>query len=601
MSIKKPDIVVKESLRTTDVPIANKVTAGDINEIKRSIDDTIDVVNETPSGTDYWKVYHVNQGVATDDSGDGTRANPFYTVRAALEKMNEEKLLLGVNPGVLSIYRTKIVVWGKLGVMPVMPVHRESLLVTAFEYVDFEVSSPEFIGPHENYGGDGLYVRWVPAPMVAGGAAELGAMADEFPHTLLPPLMITNMSRQTFIDNFLVPAWNSRDDGNYKTLLANDTYLSKYGYGLFEGDTSNLELGAWQGGDLVGTIAASNNTTSSSAYPTSFSFRCAFKNFYFFSRTYSSGAAIPETRHLFNKTGTVGAMVIAGRASIGVGATIWGSNCTFQGCSNVFAKNVVSAANWDVGNLVLDNCYAVSHSKVNGRVLNTVNIIGRLRTDLSAGAPNSALNAVYARHRVNAGQYEAFSISGETLDADSESFMLAGRMECVSYFAITNDIHLKYDASLVNQDVSASTFFIASTKVTSFNSVSCKVLRKTNTGHLMINNATVGALHAPPTQASFGAGAGIKANEGTLSITNLACSGNVVLEGTVVANLSGVITGDLILAAGATLNAVSLTVKGNVTFEAGATITWMGGTYTGTLTDPDNHFGGAVAGAYLNV
>lgn len=153
MSIKKPDIVVKESLRTTDVPIANKVTAGDINEIKRSIDDTIDVVNATPPGTDYWKVYHVNQGTGNlDDSGDGSFSNPFYTVHAALEKMNEEKALLGIAPGEISDYVTKIVVYGKI-VSGSRRRHSESLLITRQQYAQWHICA----GPHFT---EGYPVLW---------------------------------------------------------------------------------------------------------------------------------------------------------------------------------------------------------------------------------------------------------------------------------------------------------------------------------------------------------------------------------------------------------------------------------------------------------
>lgn len=51
MSITKPSIVTKSDFTTSDLPIANKVTAADVNEIHRAIDDTIDVVNQY--GTQY--------------------------------------------------------------------------------------------------------------------------------------------------------------------------------------------------------------------------------------------------------------------------------------------------------------------------------------------------------------------------------------------------------------------------------------------------------------------------------------------------------------------------------------------------------------------
>jgi hypothetical protein len=46
MSIQKPNIVEKISIKTSSLPEENKITAQDINEIKRSIDETIDVVDE---------------------------------------------------------------------------------------------------------------------------------------------------------------------------------------------------------------------------------------------------------------------------------------------------------------------------------------------------------------------------------------------------------------------------------------------------------------------------------------------------------------------------------------------------------------------------
>jgi len=44
--ITKPDIVTKADFTTSDLPIANKLTAADVNELRRGIDDTVDVVNQ---------------------------------------------------------------------------------------------------------------------------------------------------------------------------------------------------------------------------------------------------------------------------------------------------------------------------------------------------------------------------------------------------------------------------------------------------------------------------------------------------------------------------------------------------------------------------
>jgi len=46
MTITKPDIVTKESFRTTTLPIEKTLVAADVNEIHRAIDDTIDVLTE---------------------------------------------------------------------------------------------------------------------------------------------------------------------------------------------------------------------------------------------------------------------------------------------------------------------------------------------------------------------------------------------------------------------------------------------------------------------------------------------------------------------------------------------------------------------------
>lgn len=51
MSITKPSIVTKSDFTISDLPIANKVTASDVNEFHRALDDTIDVVNQY--GTQY--------------------------------------------------------------------------------------------------------------------------------------------------------------------------------------------------------------------------------------------------------------------------------------------------------------------------------------------------------------------------------------------------------------------------------------------------------------------------------------------------------------------------------------------------------------------
>jgi len=50
MTITKANIVTKSDFVVSSTPIANKVTAADLNEIKRASDDTIDALNDSEHG-----------------------------------------------------------------------------------------------------------------------------------------------------------------------------------------------------------------------------------------------------------------------------------------------------------------------------------------------------------------------------------------------------------------------------------------------------------------------------------------------------------------------------------------------------------------------
>lgn len=551
------------------------------------VDTTFDL-----SDKDYWKVYHVNQELATDDSGDGSKDAPFYTIRAALDAMNAAKLNLGVNPGELSEYKTRIVVWGTPKWAPqFMRAHRESLLITAWEFVDFHITTP-YVGVLAPNLGVSNLVRWVPAPV-----GELGSMSDEFAHAMLPPLMVTNLRRQEFIEGFIQDCWDTRV-GSIKDLITYSSF-SDTGIAGFTG----LQPGAWQGGDLVGEVPPTNNTLSTTNIGTrNFWFGAEIEGFFFHGNSYSDNAIDPSTTSWIRvfpySTGVGLPLIIAGRPDIGSTATILGQGLRISGCNRVFAKNVAGTSFWrTTSDMILDNCdYTSSISPVapwlhQGVVQEPVIYkIMRPRTDLSSGG----IGPLVGNNYILTTACDSLHLRGSPLT--SERIALRHTLTCANDFSVIGDININYDFTSGNHVNASKFFYIASTRDTHFGNVTCGALRKRESGLLTITHLTVGRDGLSDENASS-----LRASSGTLTVSTLTCSGNVYLEGDVVANLSGTILGNLTVEAGATLNAVSLTVKGNVTFEAGATITWMGGTYTGTLTDPDNHFGGATPGSYINI
>lgn len=536
------------------------------------------------SDKEYWKVYHVNQGVATDDSGDGTYDNPFYTVHAALEKMNEEKALLGIAPGEISDYLTKIVVWGNRTSSlssPDFARHYESLLITRQKYVQWSIVAAP-----------GRQLAFSPG---FSGVNRISNV-ENYNDWTLPSMMITNILQEDFVDNFLKPCWDTRT-GDYKYLYETTNYSDLYGENNFGAvDANGLALGigyelTWNGGDLLGdTFFDSFNRTNFVGSIDSISFSVASGNISFLRTNENDGFR------------GCGGFVISGLGPSGKGV-INGGNLVLNNCSGLFTKNVTQTEKWiqpadRFEHVIVDN----AQGEFTGASIKPTSVPKKF-----IFRPKSQSN--YGRFEIEHSDFYHLSIEGDATGYSAADITFPPVIKCYGAFSVTgaafvgnyttNSSYFFTENS--NPDVYARNSYIATTRNVNLSGLTSRSLCKGNTGILSIVNAKIGDYQVKGVSPTLQHGSGILLVSGTLNIGNLSCYGDVLMRAGTTANLSGIIEGNLVVAAGATLNAVSLTVKGNVTFEAGATITWKGGTYTGTLTDPDNHFGGATPGSYINI
>ena len=87
-----------------------------------------------------------------------------------------------------------------------------------------------------------------------------------------------------------------------------------------------------------------------------------------------------------------------------------------------------------------------------------------------------------------------------------------------------------------------------------------------------------------------------------MTLTRLDCSGNADFIGNGTNSVSsGTIEGNLTVSGGASIDFTGVHVLGNVDLTGAGAVTWRGGSFYGTLTDPDDKLGAATAGDYLNV
>ena len=90
-------------------------------------------------------------------------------------------------------------------------------------------------------------------------------------------------------------------------------------------------------------------------------------------------------------------------------------------------------------------------------------------------------------------------------------------------------------------------------------------------------------------------------SNGTILVDDLMISENAVIsDGSFIAK-GGTIEGNLTVSGGSDIDLTGVHVLGDVDLTGAGDVTWRGGSFYGTLTDPDNKLGGASAGDYLNV
>ena len=88
---------------------------------------------------------------------------------------------------------------------------------------------------------------------------------------------------------------------------------------------------------------------------------------------------------------------------------------------------------------------------------------------------------------------------------------------------------------------------------------------------------------------------------GSLRVQVLKCSGDCSVGNGHFKSGPGVIKGNLTVSDGASIDFTGVTVLGNVDLTGAGSVTWRGGSYYGSLDDPDTKMDGTSPGDYLNV
>lgn len=420
--------------------------------------------------------------------------------------------------------------------------------------------------------------------------------------------MITNMAETDFVDNFLKYCWDTRDtETGFKTLHDLSTYGPTYGENPIDAFTSFIpgngrEVGPWKGGPLLGETQFDE---VGSTCTTKF-FNCALEGLYF-----TLGGSF--LRPLDENTNLQGACFIIG--GMNNNSEYGNINMTFfsiKNCDAFYFKNVTYTGHFSPIVFEEQGTFVVFDNAVETRffysqdsnLFPSSNFILKPRdVSIEGGSSNARRLELSGATCLN------LTLSGDATGYASSAITLSPRLEVRYLFVVLGNVFINKQVSKsllgtnasVTSDVFASVAYFATSDVINLSGLTSRLFCKGNTGTTSIGKAEIGDFQSKGVAPTSVSGSGILLVAGTLNINHLSCYGDVLMRAGTTANLSGTIDGNLVVADGATLNAVSLTVKGNVTFEAGATITWKGGTYTGTLTDPNSYFGGAVAGAYLNV